>query len=91
MAEAERQFKTQNRILENRKRLNISGVKEVIGFDDSRVSTRTSLGDLTVHGTGLRVENLSVESGELVVTGEIGELVYEQNAGRPDWRKRLFG
>ena len=91
MAEDERLFKTQNLILENRKRLNVTGVKEVVGFDDNRVSMQTALGELTVRGTGLRVENLSVESGELIVTGEIGEMVYEESAERTDWRKRLFG
>lgn len=91
MAEEERTFKTQNLILENRKRLSVSGVKEVVGFDDGRVRMRTALGDLTVHGTGLRVEDLSVESGDLLVTGEIGEMIYEAGAVRTDWRKRLFG
>ena len=91
MAEEERIFKTQNLILENRKRLSVSGVKEVLNFDDSHVCMRTSLGDLTVRGSQLRVEDLSVESGELLVTGEISELTYEESALRPDWRKRLFG
>ena len=91
MAEEERIFKTQNLILENRKRLSVSGVKEVLGFDDNHVRMSTSLGDLTVRGTELRVEDLSVERGELLVTGEIAELTYEESALRPDWRKRLFG
>ena len=91
MAAEERTFKNQSLILENRKRLSVSGVEEVDGFDDAYIRMRTSLGTLTVHGQGLRVENLSVETGELLVTGEIAELIYEESDARPGWLRRLLG
>ena len=52
--------KAQNIILENRSRLSVSGVEEVSGFDESIVQMQTELGALTVHGSNLRVETLSV-------------------------------
>ena len=91
MAEEERSFKNQNLILESRKRLSVSGVEEVDGFDETYVSVRTSLGTLSVRGHDLRVESLSVETGELLITGEIGELLYEETSVRSGWLKRLFG
>ena len=91
MAGEERSFKNQNLILESRKRLSVSGVEEVDGFDEGFIRIRTCLGALTVRGQGLRVENLSVESGELSVSGEIAELIYEEPTARSGLLKRLLG
>ncbi len=91
MAGEERSFKNQNLILESRKRLSVSGVEEVEGFDEGFIRIRTCLGALTVRGQGLRVENLSVESGELSVSGEIAELIYEEPTARSGLLKRLLG
>ncbi len=79
----------QNIILENRKRLSISGVEEVLSFDESEVVMRTSLGELTVHGGELHMEELAVETGALTVTGRICELDYQEPAASL-WQ-RLFG
>ena len=68
--------KAQNIILENRSRLSVSGVEEVSGFDESIVQMQTELGALTVHGSNLRVETLSVDSGDLLVVGDISDLSY---------------
>ena len=65
--------KAQNIILENRSRLSVSGVEEVSGFDESIVQMQTELGALTVHGSNLRVETLSVDSGDLLVVGDISD------------------
>ena len=91
MGGEERSFKNQNMILENRKRLSVSGVEEVDGFDDSYVNIRTGLGTLVVRGHELHVESLSVETGELLITGEIGEMIYEEASVRTGWIKRLLG
>ena len=88
--EAERR-KAQNIILENRSRLSVSGVEEVSGFDESIVQMQTELGALTVHGSNLRVETLSVDSGDLLVVGDISDLSYaDVPVGRGFWA-RLFG
>lgn len=91
MAGEERSFKNQNLILESRKNLSVSGVEEVDGFDEGFVRMYTCLGALTVRGTGLRIENLSIETGELTVTGEIAEIVYEEKHSGSSWIKRLLG
>ena len=91
MAGDERVTRPQNLILENRKRLNVSGVEEVAGFDDTFVRIRTCLGDLTVHGENLHVENLSVDTGELLITGTISEMAYEEPILRSGFLSKLFG
>ena len=52
-----------NLILEDRRRLSVSGVMEVISFDDSQVVMETDRGVLTVDGGELHVEKLSLDVG----------------------------
>ena len=83
--------KAQNIILENRSRLSVSGVEEVSGFDESIVQMQSELGALTVHGSNLRVETLSVVSGDLLVVGDISDLSYADVPVRRGFWARLFG
>ena len=57
----------QNLILENRERLNITGVLDVLSFDDQIVIVETSLGLLTVKGENLRINKLSTDTEEVCV------------------------
>ena len=66
----------QNVILENREKLTISGVLDVLSFDDQIVIVETELGLLTVKGENLRINKLSLDNAEVVVEGEIYNLAY---------------
>ena len=76
----------QNLILENRGKLSISGVNDVLSFDDQTVMVETELGLLTVKGEGLRINKLSIDTSEVIVEGDISYLAYsdkemEKNKG----------
>lgn len=81
-----------NVILENRKLLSVSGVKDVDSFDESLVILLTELGQLTVKGNGLHISKLNVETGELCVDGEIAAVFYSDDAPRKasGWFSRMF-
>lgn len=66
----------QNLILENREKLNVSGVLDVLSFDDQIVIVETELGLLTVKGENIRINKLSLDTSEVVVEGEINSLGY---------------
>ena len=66
----------QNLLLENRNRLNISGVLDVLSFDDQIIIVETELGMLTVKGDNLRINKLSIDTSEVIVEGEIISLAY---------------
>ena len=66
----------QNLVLENRNRLNISGVLDVLSFDDKIIILETELGLLTVKGDDLRINKLSIDTSEVIVEGEIVSLIY---------------
>ena len=69
----------QNLILENRGKLSVSGVNDVLSFDDQVVIIDTELGLLTVKGENLRINKLSLDTLEVIVEGEISSLTYSQN------------
>lgn len=68
----------QNLILENRGKLSVSGVNDVLSFDDQVVMVDTELGLLTVKGENLRINKLSLDTSEVIVEGEISSLTYSQ-------------
>ena len=82
--------KRQSIILENRRKLVVSGVEEFTGFDERYVLMLTAEGALLVQGEELRVEKLSVESGELHIFGRIGSMSYEERVEHISFWKRLF-
>lgn len=65
-----------NLVLEDRRILTVSGVSDVDSFDEETVVVFTDLGELTVRGTNLHINRLSVEVGELTVEGNIAALIY---------------
>ena len=65
-----------NLILEDRKKLSLSGIKEVGSFNEETITTTTELGELTVSGTELHITKLSLETGDLMIEGRISSLSY---------------
>ena len=66
----------QNLILENRGKLSISGVLDVLSFDDQVIMVETELGLLTIKGENLRITKLSIDTSEVIVEGNIAYLAY---------------
>lgn len=70
----------QNLILENREKLTITGVVDVLSFDDQIVIVETDLGLLTIKGEDLRINKLSIDSSEVIIEGEIFNLGYSNES-----------
>lgn len=66
----------QNVILENRKKLTLTGIKDVLSFDDEIVIVESELGLLNIKGADLRVNKISVETGDVIVEGNIRTIEY---------------
>ena len=75
--------------LHDRKQLTLTGVSEVVSFDEHVVVLQTSLGCLVVQGDGLQLRNLSQDGGQVAVDGQITALHYEEP--RQGLWQRFFG
>ena len=76
--------------LNERKNLTMTGVSEVVSFDENTIQLRTGLGLLTVQGQELKLKTLSLDGGQVAVDGQIAALVYEQSREGSLWQ-RLWG
>lgn len=67
--------------IENRNRLIMSGVEEIIVSDEKQVLLNTDLGKLKILGTKLSIGKLNIETGEFLLTGNIRLLEYKEGKG----------
>ena len=75
--------------LDQRKNLTMTGVTEVVSFDETAVILRTCLGTLEVQGEGLQLKTLSLEIGQVAVDGHISALYYEEPREHMGFWERL--
>ena len=71
----------QNIILENREKLNVSGVLDVLSFDDQIVIVETELGLLTIKGENLKINKLNIDTSEVTLDGYIFNISYSNSDG----------
>lgn len=77
--------------LNERKSLTMTGVTEVVSFDDTAVILRTGLGTLMVQGKDLQLKTLSLDGGQVAVDGTVTALVYEEPSQARGLLRRFFG
>ncbi len=78
-------------VLNERKLLTVTGVTEVVSFDDAAVIAQTDLGTLVVQGKDLQLKTLLPEGGQVIVEGTISSLVYEEPRPAGSLWRRLMG
>ena len=76
--------------LDNRKKLTMQGVTQVMGFDDTQVLLATSQGNLLIQGENLELKALSPEGGQIVVDGQFWAFSYEDPKPAGGMLRRLF-
>lgn len=74
-------------IMEGRRKLTLTGAKEVLRFDEELAELSTALGNLTIEGTGMKLKTLSLDTGTVVVEGELRCFSYEEPRLRRGWRR----
>lgn len=57
-------------IMNNRKLLSLSGVRDVDSFDEREISVSSVMGEIIITGEGLKINSLSTETGSLEIEGE---------------------
>ena len=77
--------------LDERSRFEVTGVKEVVRFDENAVVLKTVKGVLVLRGEQLHLQTLAPEGGRVAVDGTVNSLVYEELRERGGFFKSLFG
>ena len=74
--------------LRDRGELEADGVEEVVSFDEGAISAKTSRGEMTVEGKGLRILGFDAAEGRLRIKGEVDSVCYQE---RKERRRGFFG
>jgi sporulation protein YabP len=80
--------------MDRRENVLITGVLDVVSFDEEAIVCETEMGILILRGLNLHVNKLNLDNGELEIDGEIENLSYEDNAtfskGKNSLLSKLF-
>lgn len=79
-----------NIIIENRKKFTLSGIKDVISFDEETVVTQSSIGKLVIKGEDLHILNFDNQSYDLLGEGKINAIVYTADESGGGFFSKLF-
>ena len=74
--------------LVGRKRMNISGVIEVLSFDDRGAVIKTTDGELSIEGEGIKIGELDTACGRVTLDGRISAMIYVEEA--PERKRGRF-
>jgi len=78
MEEKIKQKRSHKLNMENRNKIEMTGITDVISFDLNKVVLESDYGVITIKGSNLHVNKLSVEKGELDVDGSITAVDYSE-------------
>lgn len=81
---------SQNIMLQNRKELKVTGVRDIDSFSETKIVINTILGELVVCGEELHIIALVNEIQELSLTGKINSLNYNRFKSNSSLIKRIF-
>lgn len=65
-------------VMEARRKLTLTGATGVVRFDEELAELNTQLGPLIIEGRELKLKTLSLDTGTVVVEGELIGLSYEE-------------
>ena len=77
-------------ILNNRNQGNLTGILDVISFDENSIVLDTDMGLLTIKGKDLHVNRLSLEKGEVDLSGNIDSIAYSDVHAEQKQGENLF-
>ncbi|PRR77195.1 Spore protein YabP [Clostridium liquoris] len=75
--------------MENRKRLLLNGIVEVVSFNEDQIVLNTNLGTLHIKGEELKMNKLDVQNGEAIINGMINSCVYINKENKKEKEKLL--
>lgn len=82
--------KKHNVVIENRESIALSGVKDAPAFNENEALICTDYGDIVVKGSGMRLDALDLESGNVKIYGKITALIYNDKLQAKGFFKRML-
>lgn len=80
-------------MIENRREGTVTGVSDVMSFDEKEILLLTQSGKISIKGEQLHVKRLNLEKGEVDIEGRVDSLLYmSKNVEKKEesFLKRMF-
>ena len=78
-------------ILTNRSKISQNGITDILSFDVNEILIETELGMLMIRGKDLHVNRLTLEKGEVDISGKVDSLQYSDMSKGNDRGESFFG
>lgn len=78
-------------LLNNRRTGNLTGVSDVLSFDENEIILETDQGMLMMKGKELHVSRLMLDKGEVDIDGRIDSVTYSEQGSRTERTESLLG
>jgi len=76
--------------INERKNINISGVKKIDSFDNEEFLLETTMGYIIIKGETLEIIKLDTYQENLAIKGKVNSLVYMENLGKKEKEEGIF-
>ena len=77
-------------ILENRTKLTIDGINNVVGFDEDGIELNSTHGRIFIEGSELEIDELTHEDGKIRISGNVNGIYYKVKKDEANIFKRIF-
>ena len=77
-------------VIESRKKATMTGIVDVESFDEETIVAQSGCGEIYIKGSELKISRLSVESGDMIVEGNIDSVVYSQGKSVGGFFSKVF-
>lgn len=73
--------RTHKLMLSNRRTCNLTGINDVLSFDENEIILETDQGMLMIKGMDLHVSRLTLDKGEVDIDGKFDSFTYSEQTG----------
>lgn len=84
------EVKSQQIVLNDRRKMKLTGVSEVESFSETAVCADTCAGRISVKGEGLKINKLDTDDGEIVIDGKINAVEYTEKKEKGKFFESIF-
>lgn len=85
----EKAFESHSLVISDRRHSELTGIDDVLSFDDSVITVHSALGDMSLEGEELKIDSFSSDKGVLSVSGKVcGVYYHDQDEKRRPQKRR---
>lgn len=76
--------------INDRKSINISGVKKIENFDEEEFLLETNMGYMHIKGSDLEIVKLDTYQGNISIKGKLNSMIYMETSTKKEKEESMF-